>query len=110
MKNQLQEGEVLTVTAPYDVKSGEGCKVGAIFGIASIDALAGEPVQIKRRGVFDLIKTSAQAWTQGAKIYWDDTNKRTTTAASGNTLVGAATLAAADPSDTGTVLLDGAVR
>jgi predicted RecA/RadA family phage recombinase len=67
-------------------------------------------VQIARRGVFTHAKTSAQAWTQGAKIYWDDSNKVFTTTASGNTLVGAAVLAAANPSATGTVLLDGALR
>jgi predicted RecA/RadA family phage recombinase len=110
MKNQIQDGEVLTVTAPYDLKSGEGCLVGSIFGVASIDALAGQPVQIKRRGVFNLVKTSAQAWTAGGKVYWDDTNRRCTTAATGNTLIGANTVGAADPSDTGAVLLDGAVR
>ncbi|MVO14814.1 DUF2190 family protein [Parasedimentitalea huanghaiensis] len=110
MKNHKHDGEVIPVIAPYDVKSGEGCKVGALFGVASTDTLAGQLVQLRRRGVFDLVKTSAQAWTQGAKIYWDDANKRCTTATSGNSVIGAASVAAADPSDTSLVLLDGVVR
>ncbi|MCB1470839.1 MAG: DUF2190 family protein, partial [Rhizobiaceae bacterium] len=36
-----------------------------------------------------------QAWTAGAKIYWDDTNKRTTNVATSNTLIGVATEAVA---------------
>ncbi|MEP5730352.1 MAG: capsid cement protein [Sulfitobacter sp.] len=41
--------------------------------------------------VFDLNKTGSQAWADiGAKIYWDDTNKRCTTGASGNKLIGVA--------------------
>ena len=110
MKNFVQEGENITVTAPRDVSAGEGVLVGDIFGIASSDALSGADVVLVRRGVFDHTKLEAQAWTQGAKMYWDNTNFWFTTAASGNKLVGAASEAAANPSTTGRVLLDGAVR
>lgn len=110
MKNATQLGEVLTLAAPYDRNSGEGALVGSIFGVCQTDALSGADVAMVRRGVFDLAKTSVQAWTVGAKIYWDDTNKVCTTSASGNTLVGAAAAAAANPSSTGSVLLDGTVR
>ncbi|QBR34864.1 DUF2190 family protein [Leisingera sp. NJS201] len=110
MKNYIQPGDNLTVTAPYDVKAGEGVLVGNLFGVATSDAASGELVTIVRKGAFDLKKTSAQAWTAGAKVYWNDTTKECTSAASGNKLVGAAVNAAADPSATGAVLLDGAVR
>lgn len=59
------------------------------------------------RGVFDLPKTSAQAWTVGAKIYWDSANGLATTTASGNSLIGTALAAAANPSATGRVRLNG---
>lgn len=105
MKNYIQKGDTIEVNAPYDVASGEGVLVDTIFGVASHDAVSGEPVQIKRTGVYDMTKTSAQAWTQGAAIYWDNTNKRCTTASTNNTLIGAAAEAAANPTDTGKLLL-----
>lgn len=110
MKNFIQAGENITVTAPYDVSAGGGALITALFGVANTDALSGAEVTLSRRGVFDLAKTSAQAWAVGAKIYWDDTNKVCTTTASGNTLVGVAVEAAANPSSTGKVLLDGTIR
>lgn len=108
MKNYVQKGENITVPAPRDVASGEGVLVGNLFGIASNAALSGEKVTIVRHGVFDIAKLGAQAWTLGAKVYWDDTAFQATTVASGNTLIGLAVAAAADPSDTGVAVLDGA--
>ncbi|MBT9386978.1 DUF2190 family protein [Pseudooceanicola sp. CBS1P-1] len=110
MKTYIQPGESLTLPAPYDVSSGGGVLVGGLFGFAQHDALAGADVTLERRGVFTHAKTSAQAWTVGAQVYWDDTAKVLTTTATDNTLVGAATAIAANPSDTGEVLVDGAVR
>ncbi|WP_127109925.1 DUF2190 family protein [Pararhodobacter zhoushanensis] len=110
MKNYIQPGEVVGVLAPRDVKSGEGVLIGSLLGIALTDALTGAQVEIQRRGVFTHAKTSAQAWTVGAKLYWDNTNFVFTTTASGNTLAGTAAEIAANPSALGVVLLDGAVR
>lgn len=110
MKNYVQPGENITLTMTADVASGAGVLIGSIFGVAQGKALAGEDLVLVRRGIFDMPKTAAQAWTVGAKIYWDDTNKVCTTTASGNTLVGAAVDAAANPSGVGRVLLDGVIR
>lgn len=107
MKNHVQKGEVLTLAAPYDVLSGGGLKVGSIFAVASGDALTGAAVEGVTCGVFDLPKASAQAWTQGQKVYWDDTAKLATSTASGNSLIGVATEPAANPSAIGRVRLDG---
>ncbi|MFA7416370.1 MAG: DUF2190 family protein [Rhizobium sp.] len=107
MKNFVQTGDVLTVTAPYDVASGGGVLVGKLFGIATTDALSGAAVEIARNGVFTHAKVSAQAWTQGADIYWDDTAKNFTTVLTSNTLVAKAALAAANPTATGRVVLNG---
>jgi len=107
MKNFVQDGDVLSLTAPYAVSSGDGLLVGSIFAVAVATAANGAPVQGKATGVFDLKKTSAQAWTVGAKVYWDNTAKECTTTASGNTLIGVAVAAAANPSATGTVRLNG---
>jgi predicted RecA/RadA family phage recombinase len=109
MKNFIQEGDTLTLVAPYDVVSGAGLLVGAIFAIASYSVVSGTNVEGATEGVFDLAKATGQAWTQGQKIYWDNTNKVCTTTASGNTLIGAATQAAASGDTVGRVYLTGQV-
>lgn len=110
MKNFVQNGEKITVPAPDDVLSGAGVMSGKLFGVASGDAKSGVDVTIVRRGVFSMAKVSAQAWTLGQKIYWDDAAKLCTTVVTSNTLVGCAVAVAANPTPVGLVLLDGAVR
>ncbi|MBT9291849.1 DUF2190 family protein [Prosthecodimorpha staleyi] len=107
MKNVVQRGEILTLAAPYDVAAGAGLLVGAIFGVATSPALSGATVEAAVCGVFELAKTSAQAWTVGAKVYWDDAAKLCTTVNTSNTLIGVAVAAAANPSATGLVRLNG---
>ena len=107
MKSFVQRGEILTLAAPYDVASGAGLLVGAIFGVATSAALSGETVETAVCGVYELAKTSAQAWTVGAKVYWDNTAKVCTTVDTANTLIGVAVAAAANPSATGLVRLNG---
>lgn len=111
MKNFVQPGDVIGVTAPADVVSGEPVLVGKLFGIATGDAASGDTVQIKRAGVFsDLPKATGSAWTVGALLYWSSGNSNLTTSASGNTLVGVAAAAATSGATTGSALLDGAAR
>lgn len=110
MKNFIQHGEGISVAAPATVVSGQGVLVGGLFGVALADAASGDQVVLRRLGVFDLPKLSAQAWTVGAKVYWNAAGGECTTVASGNTLIGVAAAAAANPSASAAVLLDGAVR
>lgn len=110
MKNYLQQGDTVTVAAPYALAAGQGALVGALFGVAQNAAAAGAECELKRTGVFTLTKTNAQAWAAGARLYWDNAAREVTTVANANVLVGVALAAAANPSATGTVLLDGAVR
>jgi predicted RecA/RadA family phage recombinase len=107
MQNYIQSGEVITLAAPYDVASGAGLLVGTIVGIATGAALSGTPVEVKLEGVVDVAKVSAQAWTAGATIYWDDTAKNFTTTSTSNTKVGVAVQAAANPSAIGRIRLNG---
>ena len=107
MQNYIQEGETLTLTAPYATASGAGCKVGAIFGVATDDVANAAEGEYLTCGVFDLAKTSAQAWAVGDRIYWDDTNKRCDTDGSVGMFVGVCTEAAANPTSTGLVRLAG---
>jgi len=107
MKNFVQHGETLTLAAPADVSSGDGVLVGSIFGIAVETAASGAQVALKTTGVFTLPKATGQAWTVGAKVYWDNTNKVCTTTSSSNTLIGAIVVAALSADTSGTVRLNG---
>lgn len=109
MNNYKQQGHTLTLTAPYLRTSGEGALIGSIFGIATGDVASGAAGEFQTVGVFELAKTSAQAWTEGQKIYWDDTNKRCDNDGTVGQLIGAATAAADNPSSTGYVKLNGSV-
>ena len=106
MKNFVQPGANLTLPAPYARASGEGALIGSIFGVASVDVANGVDAVFVTEGVFDLAKAASQAWTVGAKVYWDNTAKNCTTTASANTLIGVATAAAAS----GAGLVIGRVR
>lgn len=109
MKNFIQRGEVVPVTAPADVASGALVKVGVLVGVAEHDAASGEAVNIAVSGVFELSKVSAQAWTEGAALYMvPGTGLVTTATTAGNVLIGVALAAAANPSATGIVRLNGA--
>jgi predicted RecA/RadA family phage recombinase len=110
MKNFVQNGDVITVAAPYAVTSGQGVLVGALFGVAAYDAAIGANVEIASEGVFDITALTADTGTQGTKMYWDNTNRRLTTTATSNTLVGALTVAKGGSDTTARVYLDGAIR
>lgn len=103
MKNYIQAGDNITVAAPADVESGALVVVGALHGAATGSAKSGDPVTIVRKGVFEFAKLSEQAWSVGAKVYFD--GALCTTVASGNALVGTAVADAANPSPTGLVVL-----
>ncbi len=106
MKNYRGPADTVEVTAPADVKSGDGVLVGKLFGVAEFSAKAGQRVNIARKGLFTLPKTNGQAWAEGAILYWD--GAKTTTADNGgaNTKVGYAAAVAINPSDFGEVLVD----
>jgi len=107
MKNANQTGDVLTLTAPYTVASGAGMLVGSIFGVATAGASSGATVEAETEGVFELAKVSAQAWSVGQLIYWDDSAKNCTTVSTSNKLIGTATAVAQNPSAIGRVRLNG---
>jgi predicted RecA/RadA family phage recombinase len=108
METFVQRGEKLTLTAPSPgVVSGTGVKIGEVLVVPEHDAATGELFTGLRVGVVTHAKLSAQAWTEGAQVNWDDTNKRFTTVTTGNFKAGIAVKVAANPSATGTVLLTG---
>lgn len=96
MKNFIQPGCTVEFAAPYDRLSGQGALIGTIFGVATMDVLSGARAPFALDGVFELTKADSQAWTEGAKIYWDNTAKNCTTTAMSNTLIGVCTEAVAN--------------
>lgn len=110
MKNYVQPGNTITLTAPYAVASGDGLLVGSIFGVAAGTAAVGESVEAALTGVYDLKKVASQAWAAGDKVYWDNTAKEATKTTTSNTLIGVAVVAVAGGTgDTiGRVRLNGA--
>lgn len=107
MKNYVHPGDTITVVAPSNVASGDLVIIGGLVGVAVADADSGAEVEIMTRGVFDLPKTSAQAWaTVGLAIY-GTTSGPATTSTSDTTLIGKNVATAANPSAIGRVRLNG---
>lgn len=106
MKNYVQQGDTLTLTAPYAVNSGDAVLVGKIFAVAVASVASGADGEFVAEGVFDLPALSTDTPAQGAVLYWDNTNKRLTTTATSNTRVGVATVAKANGVSTVRIKLD----
>jgi predicted RecA/RadA family phage recombinase len=108
MKTFVQQGDVLEFTAPTGgVVAGTGVKIGDILVIAAVTAAVGEKFNGVRTGVVEHAKVSAQAWTEGQQVNWDNTNKVFTTVTTGMFKAGVAAAAAANPTATGKVVLSG---
>lgn len=110
MRNYLQKGEVVSIPAPHVVASGGIAVAGLLVGVAGHDAETGEKVEVHLVGAYLLPKIAAQAWTVGQPIYVNPTSRMcTNAAAAGAILIGVAIEAAANPSSSGVVRLNGAV-
>ena len=107
MKNYVQDGETITLPAPYAVASGDGLLVGSIFGVAANAAANGANVEAKINGVYELTTLSTDTATPGTKAYWDNTNKRVTTTLTSNSLIGVFTVTKTSGQATSFVRLNG---
>ena len=110
MAKRLQEGENLTVVAPYALTSGDGCLVGSLFGIANNTVASGANVEITLEGVFPITAVSADTATVGTKAYWDNAAKKATVTSAGGVLIGAFTYTKIAGDLQAFVYLDGAIR
>lgn len=108
MQNKILSGNTLTLTAPSgDVVSGGAYLIGSLLVIANGDAVEGDPFEAETAGVFELAKTTGQAWTEGQKLYWKVSTSKLTSTATDGQLVGVATAAAASGDTTGLCRLNG---
>jgi predicted RecA/RadA family phage recombinase len=100
MKNFIQPGKVITVTAPSGgVSSGDGIVVGALFGIVTTDAAEAAMVEIALTGVFELPKASGQS-NEGAAVWWDTSPGEVVNATAAGAFPIGVAVAAAGSSDT----------
>lgn len=97
----------LPFTAPATVTAGIGVKIGDILVYPLISAASGAKFTGLIRGVVKHTKLTAQAWTEGQQVNWDDTNKRFTIVTTGNFKAGVAAKAATTSDAIGEVLLAG---
>jgi predicted RecA/RadA family phage recombinase len=103
MRTSIKAGTTKTITAAAAITAGQIVLVGDIIGIALSAAAIGARVELEtiQGNVYSYTKATGEAWTDGAKLYFDAANNRLTTTASGNTLVGNADGAFASGATTG---------
>jgi predicted RecA/RadA family phage recombinase len=106
MRNFVQRGDTLILTAPTTIASGEGVVIGSIFGVANDDTAVGESVALDVVGVFALAKDDF-AFAPGEPAFWDDRAKRVTGLEIGNLRIGVVVAAAATEDTTVDVRLNG---
>ena len=108
MKNFIQSGNTITLTAPANVKSGGVVVVGSFAGIAAFDALQGAEVEVALTGVFEL--PAIGPITQGQLVYYEPGSGKVAAADSPTTpLLGAAVAAVGEAGTTCRVRLNGVV-
>jgi len=107
MKNFIQEGNIITASAPVALSSGQGVLIGNLFGVATKAASVGASVELATQGVFSLSKAANIALDACARVSWDATNNQIVAPASGMAPIGIAILAAANGTTTVRVRQDG---
>jgi len=94
----IHDGDAIDYTPGADVAVGDVVVQGDLVGIARRPIPANTLGALAVAGVFDVPKATggSTAIAAGANVYWDNTNKRATTTASGNKLLGKTIKAAVD--------------
>lgn len=116
MKTYLQPGEVIPLTAPSGgVVSGRPVLIGSLPVVPLVTAAQTERFSAMVTGVVEYARATGggTAWTEGLKIYWDESAKKFTKSVvsdTGDALVGVAVEAAGDSAATGKVRFDGVAR
>ncbi len=106
MKNYVQEGTALDLTAPAGgVVSGSPYKIGSIICVAAVDAAAGETFAGYTEGVYDLPSDTGAAWAEGDVVYLLADGSAFTKTATANTKAGVAVAAKASADTTGRIKL-----
>lgn len=88
MNNFVQPGRTLDYVHTAVVASGLAVLIGTVLVVPGANAGVGVPFPGTIEGVFNLPAATGTAWTMNTPVYWDDTNKRVTITAAGNTKIG----------------------
>lgn len=97
MRTYNLKGDVLQIPAPADLKSDDPVAVGALFGFAHSDALAGEIVAVNVAGVYTRDVAATADVEIGDDVYFDGTILTADDAGGANRAIGyAATVGATD--------------
>lgn len=95
-------------TAPTGgVVKGTAYLIGALLVVARANADETDMFTGAVGGKWTLPKTTSQAWTEGQKLYWNDSTKKLTSTGASGMLVGVAAAVAGSSDTTGSVLLNG---
>lgn len=99
--NYVKDGDVLDYqNGGTAIAAGAVVLVGKRIGVA-LSAIAANAIgPLGMVGVWNISKASADVVAQGDLLYWDNTNGRLTTSASGNTQAGFADAAAGNGATT----------
>jgi predicted RecA/RadA family phage recombinase len=81
MKNFVQPGNVLTITASADLTSGQLVKFGDLVGVAVGDIANGTKGAVSVTGVYEVPKKQADTVGAGQALYFETGQGRLTTSA-----------------------------
>lgn len=106
MKNFISQGLTIDHTPAAARLSGAGTLIGTKVGVAINDVAISTQGVFSIDGVYELPKLTTDVVTQGAALYWDNTNLRLTLTSAGNTYAGYAFAAAGNGVLTAQVVLN----
>lgn len=111
MKNYLAKGDVfngVTNGSGATVLAGGGILIGSLIGIALSDIANGASGPCAMVGIYSHAKDAGAGTggAQGSVVYWNNTSKKFTAVASGNTLVGKFAAACIDGDTSAQILLN----
>jgi predicted RecA/RadA family phage recombinase len=87
-KNMIQSGDIVDMVALAPVVSGQVVMKGQMIAIALASVAAGEIFAAALCGAYEVPKASADTFTQGDVVYWDDTAKEMTSVPTDNKKAG----------------------
>src|SRR5690606_15780995 len=90
----VQDGKDIDFTPVTDIAPGDVVVQGDLIGVSKRHIAANEPGSLAVTGVFEIPKASADVIAVGVKVYWNATDERAVTTATGNKLLGKAVQAA----------------
>jgi len=106
MNNFVQPGNSLTVVMPGIKTKGDLVQVGTkLLGVAVETYTSGSTGQIWTSGVFDIAKTTGEAYAAGAAVWWNNSTFKLTSGTGANQEAGVVVVAAGSSDTTARIRL-----